>query len=112
MTGIVWRPIGDVGNALVVLDATRRTYAALSREGDRYHLISPARLDDPRVGDGKRHAGQLVCTCAGGTIRGTCYRTAEAEAFEAGQRANFTAAAADPQWFDAAPGELIEAFGK
>lgn len=86
MTGaLVYRPIDNVEGALVVLDAARRVYAGLNRAGDAWHLIQPARPDDPRVGDGLRRPGELVCCCAGGTFRGTCYRVAEAEAFEAGR---------------------------
>ncbi len=120
MSGLVYRPIGDVDD-LVVLDATRRTYAGLSTSGDYWHLIQPARPDDPRVGDGlERRAGELVCTCAGGTYRGTCWRTKEAEAFEAGiPRENAPvpgqvdlAELEAASWFDApaGAGEAVEAF--
>lgn len=97
MTRFVWSPISIPPDALVVLDADRRLYAALSRDGSTYHLIQPARLDDPRVGDGLRQAGQLVCTCQGGTFHGTCYRTKEAERFE-GEQADQAAA---PSWLAA-----------
>jgi hypothetical protein len=87
------REAGESGE-LVVLDRERRLYAGTNRDGTGWHVIQPARPDDPRVGDGLRQAGQLVCTCAGGTFRGTCYRTVEAERFEA-ERADHAAA---PTW--------------
>lgn len=67
---------------LVVIDRERRAYAGLSRDGEYYHLIGPAHPLDLRVADGRRQAGQLVCSCQGGMVRGTCYRTLEAEAIE------------------------------
>lgn len=95
MTRIVYLHVEATEDALVVLDAERRTYAAVNREGTAYHLIQPARPDDPRVGDGLRSAGELVCTCAGGTFRGFCYRVREAEAFEAGRLPE-----SERTWFD------------
>lgn len=94
MMNVAWSPLSVQPETLVILDATRRLYAGLNREGTGWHVIQPARLDDPRVGDGLRQAGQLVCTCAGGTFRGTCYRTEQAERFE-GQMADQEAA---PSW--------------
>jgi hypothetical protein len=103
MTGIVHRPIGPVGDALVVLDAARRTYAALSRDESYWHLISPLPVDLVDA-DGTviRRVGTLTCTCAGGTFRNECWRTKQATAFEAGQ------GLPDPAWlaegFDAPAG--------
>jgi hypothetical protein len=107
MSGLVHRPIGAVGDALVALDKTRRLYVGLSRDGSSWHAVHPAPVN---LVDGNgatiREAGQLVCTCKGSAFRGTCYRVKEAEAFEAGQ-------ADAPAWFDdAAPGEITEAMGR
>jgi hypothetical protein len=115
MTGLVYRPIGPVEDALVVLDATRRTYAGISRDGSYWHLIQPARLGDPRVTDGIRQVGQLVCTCRGGTFHGTCYRIDEAERLEGGMRDPVDDAAswlATSSELDspAGAGEMVEAF--
>lgn len=63
---------------LIVFDRERRLYLGLNRAGDAYHVIQPAQLWDPRVGDGKVLAGELVCTCEGGTFRGVCYQTQRA----------------------------------
>lgn len=61
-------------------DPARRTFLALNREGTGYHFVHPAALDDPRVGDGLRRAGELTCECRGGRFRGTCYVVKAAEA--------------------------------
>lgn len=111
MNGIVHRPIGPVDMNLVVLDASRRTYAALSRDRSYWHLIHPLPVDLVDA-DGAviRRVGSLTCTCAGGSFRGECYRTKQAAAFEAGQ------GLPDPAWlsegFDApaGAGEAQEAF--
>lgn len=79
---LVYRPINNVDDAIVVLDATRRLYAGLNRAGDGWHVIQPARPDDLRVINGHVPAGDLVCTCESGAIRGRCYRTDQASAFE------------------------------
>jgi hypothetical protein len=103
MNGIVHRPIGPVDMNLVVLDASRRTYAALSRDRAYWHLVHPLPVDlvDPD-GTVVKRVGALTCTCGGGIYRGTCYRVAQAEAFEAGQ------GLPDPAWltegFDAPAG--------
>jgi hypothetical protein len=116
MSALVHAPLPDVGDGLLVLDATRRVYAGLARDRASYHLIQPARPDDPRVVDQLRAAGDLVCTCAGGTFRGTCYRTTQAEAFEAANAQAFTAATDPADWFatsldsPAGAGEMVEAF--
>lgn len=104
MKGIAWAPLGHLKTDLVVLDADRRLYAGLARDGSYYHVVQPARRDDPRVGDGLRRAGQLVCSCNGGMFRGTCYRVEEAERFEAHMDG--------PVWLEspAGAGEAVEAF--
>lgn len=106
MTAVQYVGIALAGNDLVVLDANRRLYAGLSRDGAYWHVVSPA-LEDLVNADGAviRAAGQLTCRCRGGLYRGTCYRVEQAEAFEAG------AGQAAP-WADAAPGELTEAYGR
>ena len=82
MAGLLWIPIGAVGDPLIVLDAERRTYAGLSREGDYYHLVRPIRDDEPGVAEGNVVAGELTCCCAGAIYHGRCYRIDEARAFE------------------------------
>ena len=110
MTGsLVYRPIDNVGAALVVLDATHRLYAGLNHAGNGWHVIQPARRDDPRVGDGKVRAGDLYCTCEAGTFGRRCYRLDQAAAFEAGQIRSIDLT---DIFADAAPGELVEAYGK
>jgi hypothetical protein len=112
MAKVVLSPIGHVdADTLVVLDASRRIYAGLSREGDYWHLIQPARLEDPRVGDGIRIAGQLVCSCPGGIYRGSCYYVRRAEALE-----GTTEADQGPTWLPreglddpAGAGDLVQA---
>lgn len=96
MTATFLHSIREAGQAgeLVVLDRERRLYAGLNREGTAWHVIQPAQLWDPRVGDGLVVVGQLVCSCQGGTFRGVCYRTKEARAFEARQADQ----AAAPSW--------------
>lgn len=84
----MYRAIGnDVpADALTILDARRRTYAALSHDGTYWHLISPF------AGD-----GELVCTCAGGRQHGRCWRLDQAIAFEAGD-ARQASPALIPSW--------------
>jgi len=103
MTGIAWRPLGEVDGALVVLDSGRRLYAGLSREGDYWHIVQPARAGDPRVTAEPALAavGDLVCTCRGGVFHGRCYRADEAKAWE---RADASGLA--PAW--ALPREALE----
>lgn len=109
MTGIAWAPIGQITDHLVVIDATRRLYAGLSREGDYWHVIQPVRIDDRRIDDTRRIVGQLSCSCNGGVYRSTCYRVEQAEAFEAGRMGPFVDG---PDWLkDAAPGEIVEMYG-
>jgi hypothetical protein len=68
MSGIAWSPIHHIDNHLVVLDAERRLYAGLARDGGYWHVVQPVRIDDRRVEDGLRIAGQLSCTCGGGVF--------------------------------------------
>ena len=83
MTGLVYRSLGDVGQALVVLEAGRRVYVGLSRDSEYLHVVHPAAVDMVNA-DGAviLSAGQLTCTCKGSAYRGTCYRVAEAVVFE------------------------------
>lgn len=91
-------------------DPARRTWLALNRGGDAYHVVTPAGPDDFIVRDGLRRAGELTCSCDGGRFRGTCYVAKAAEALEAapatGGRDNAE------NWFDGPPGEIAEAWGK
>lgn len=111
MAGLVHRPIGPIGDALVVLDASRRLYAGLSRDQTYWHAVHPLSVDlIAEDGTVVARVGALTCTCAGGQYRGRCYRVAQVEAFEAGQ------GLADPAWlaegFEApvGAGETVEAF--
>jgi hypothetical protein len=88
MAGLVYIGITSAGDELVVLDAARRLYAGLSRDGAYWHVVAPAVEDMVNAENAViRSAGQLTCRCRGGLYRGTCYRVVEAEAFEAGQLA-------------------------
>jgi hypothetical protein len=88
VSGLVYRSLGEVGEALVVIDAARRLYVGLSRDGSYHHVVHPTPIDMVNADNAVvRSAGQLVCTCKGSAFRGTCYRTAEAESFEAGRLA-------------------------
>lgn len=110
MTRIVHVPLGDIGDALVVIDGPRRVYVAASREGAYLHVIHPRGFEQVD-GDGNvvGAADELVCGCKGGTFHGTCYRRNQAIAFEAGEADR----AAAPTWLlDGAPGEVVEAWGK
>lgn len=83
---VLMRPIPtDEHEELIVLSLELRTYASLSSKGGRFHLLQPAVAADPRVGDGKRLAGELVCTCEAGLMGRLCWATKFAEAFEAGE---------------------------
>lgn len=102
---------------LVVFDAHRRTYLGLSRKGDYFHCIRPARPDDPTVQDGKVIAGDLTCSCPAGVFARRCYWTQLAEALEHGD-IGFVVASPDPEpddiaWMhEAAPGEIVEVMGR
>lgn len=98
MTGIVHAPIGDVGDALTILDADRRFYAGLSRDGTYWHVIEPLQADVLGVdAEVIRPAGLLSCRCKGATFHGSCYRVEQAEAFEAGDARQATRALS-PDW--------------
>lgn len=60
-------------------DLERRTFLVLNRAGDGYHYIHPVDAQDRRVIDGLVTPGLLVCECAGGRYRGSCYQTSRAE---------------------------------
>lgn len=93
-----------LANGLVVLDAERRTYMALSRDETYWHLIRPLRADDPAVTaeNATARAGDLTCCCPGGAFRGNCYRLEQARAYELAQ--------ADGDWFgEAAPAAELAA---
>jgi hypothetical protein len=123
MTNVVYRSIGDIGGDLAVLDAERRLYVGLSRDGSYYHVVEPLQADivEGIDNDVIRPAGALACRCKGGTFRGVCYRVTEAEALEAGDVKPF----ASPDWLEprviadegtatfdapAGAGDLVEAF--
>jgi hypothetical protein len=89
-------------------DPARRTWLALNRAGDAYHVVTPTPDDAQLITDGLRRQGQLSCSCAGGRYRGSCYVTVACEALEATP----VATSAEPSWFDGPPGEVMEAHGK
>lgn len=89
---------------LVVFDRERRVYLGLNRAGDAYHMIQPAQIWDPRVGDGKVLVGELVCTCQGGTFHGTCYQIQIAIELEIAA----ADAAALPRWAEVAAETELE----
>jgi ethanolamine utilization microcompartment shell protein EutS len=104
-------------------DPGRRTWLALNRAGDGYHVVTPTPDDAQLITDGLRHKGQLSCSCAGGRFRGSCYVTVACEAIEADFRQSVDAvkeeldqhvitAAEAATWFDApdGAGEEVEAF--
>lgn len=98
-------------------DPARRTWLALNRGGDAYHVVTPTPDDAQLITDGLRHKDQLSCSCAGGRYRGTCYVTVACEALEAAPRPSAAtnsrgSATNEPTWFDAPPGEIAEAWGK
>lgn len=90
-------------------DPARRTWLALNRAGDAFHIVTPTPDDAQLITDGLRHKGQLSCSCAGGRYRGTCYVTVACEAIEGSSLGQVLEAA---NWFDGPPGEAAEAFGK
>jgi hypothetical protein len=102
-------------------DPARRTWLALNRAGDAFHIVTPTPDDAQLITDGLRHKGQLSCSCAGGRYRGTCYVTVACEAIEStGPAAQPSGAEVrherltegEPTWFDnpAGAGESVEAF--
>jgi len=94
--------------AFAFADPARRTWLALNRAGDAFHIVTPTPDDAQLITDGLRHKGQLSCSCAGGRYRGTCYVTVACEAIEQVHHVGDP----DPNWFDGPPGEAAEAFGK
>jgi len=71
---------------LIVVDATRRSYLGVSRDGSYLHHVRPARKDDPTVGDGLVRESDLTCDCAAGRFgHHDCYWTKAARGYEAGQ---------------------------
>jgi hypothetical protein len=94
MSAVVSAPIAVPPDTLVVLDAERRLYVGLSRDGSYYHLIRPLRPEDYRVREELGKAGQLACDCVGFSSHGHCYQAALAIAHEG--RARDEAAA--PKW--------------
>lgn len=109
MSGIAWAPIHAEPESLMVLDTERRLYAALRSDGKAYHLVQPAGLDDPRVGDGKVRAGELVCSgCPGGMFRadvGSCWAVKAALMFEGRDRDAIVAANRRRPVLDSRPGD-------
>ena len=110
MTRLVHLAIPFEPDTLVILSAGRRTYAALSRDGSYLHVVQPVQVElVAEDGTVLQRVGQLTCSCKGGEYRGTCWRTKQAAAFEAGQ------GLPDPAWlaegFDApvGAGEEVEA---
>ena len=111
MTRLVHLAIAFEPDDLVIASASRRTYLGVSKDGSYLHCVHPLPVDLVDA-DGTviRRVGALSCNCKGGTFRGECYRTKQAEAFEAGL------GLPDPAWlaegFDApvGAGEAQEAF--
>ena len=89
-------PIAVEPETLAVLDATRRLYAGLSRDGSYYHVIVPSQFDlvDHNTDEVIRPAGTLECRCRGFLSHGHCYMASAAIALE-GQQADQAAA---PSW--------------
>lgn len=98
MNGIVHAPIGDVGSALAVVDASRRLYVGLSHDGSYWHVVSPYVPDHP---DGETY--ELTCTCAGGRYHGRCWRLDQAVAFEAGNASAAALPFSRPDWLGPDP---------
>lgn len=106
MAGPVLAPIHVRDDQLHVLSSEHRLYVGLSRDGSYLHVIAPTQVELTDVdGNVVRPAGALACTCKGATYHGSCYRLRAAEAFERGE-------VDVGAWTDAAPGELVEAWGR
>jgi hypothetical protein len=84
VTRIVHVPIEVPPETLVVLDAPRRLYVGLSRDGSYYHVLQPTQFDlvDHDTDEVLRPAGTLACTCRGFTSHGHCYQATAAIAHE------------------------------
>lgn len=76
-------PVPVTDDGLHIVDYDRRTFMALSRDGTYWHLVYPAAPWEWIVREGRRQAGDLICTCEGGRTHGTCYQVKCVEAFEA-----------------------------
>jgi hypothetical protein len=103
-------------DTLVVFDAHRGpTWACRVTAATTTASARPARRPDRQ--DGKRIAGELTCSCPAGVFARRCYWTQLADALEKGDR-GFALTHPDPDpddiaWMrDAAPGEVMEAWGK
>jgi hypothetical protein len=83
VTRVAWSPITVPPDTLVSLDADRRLYAGLSRDGSYYHLIRPLRDGDYRVRHEGGIIGALACDCVGFSTHGKCYQASAAIALEA-----------------------------
>ena len=102
-------------DTLFVIDGERRTYLGLSRDGTYWHVVAPAQVDvETEAGEILRPAGELACTCRGGTFHGHCYWLEQAVAHEAGRADQAVA----PKWLrepmrgldnPAGAGESVEA---
>lgn len=91
MTAVVSVPIGGLGDAIVVLDRERRLYAAQSRDGSYWHVVSPLQADRLDAdGNVVRAAGELSCICKGATFHGTCYLVMTAQAIERADASGIT----------------------
>lgn len=105
--GLVFASIAERSGALVILDAGRRLYAGLSRNGSYWHVVTPSQVEihHDETDEVIRGIGQLFCTCKGGTFHGSCYRLEQAVAFEAGDADRLAA----PAWMrDIAPETELE----
>lgn len=106
LAGPIFSPIFIRSQQLHVLSLEHRLYVGLSRDASYLHVVSPQIELTDTDGNVVRPAGTLGCTCRGAVFHGSCYRTRQAEALERGE------ADVDVWVNDAAPGELVEAFGK
>lgn len=106
LAGPVFSPVFIGSQQLHVLSTEHRLYVGLSRDGSYLHVVSPQIELTDVDGNVVRPAGTLGCTCKGSVFHGSCYRTKQGEALERGE------ADVDVWIHDAAPGELVEAFGK
>lgn len=90
MTAVAYSHVSIEPDTLLVVDAARRSYLGLSRDGKYLHHVRPARKDDPTVGDGLVREGDLTCDCAAGRFgHHECYWTKRAMELEAGLAAGF-----------------------
>lgn len=106
LAGPVFSPVFIGSQQLHVLSTEHRLYVGFSRDGSYLHVVSPQIELTDADGNVVRVEGTLGCTCKGFVFQGHCYRIRQAEALERGE------ADVDVWMNDAAPGELVEAFGK